>query len=45
MLHEEKDSPSAEGISYAATCSFMIQQIFSKKELFLIFPRLFADAK
>ena len=36
---------SAEGISCATTCSFMIRQIFLKKQLFLVSPRLFADTK
>jgi hypothetical protein len=36
---------SAEGISCATTCSFMVQQIFPKKQLFLVSPWLFADAK
>jgi hypothetical protein len=36
---------SAGGISCATACSSMVRQIFSKKQLFLISPRLLADAK
>jgi hypothetical protein len=36
---------SAGGISRATTCPFMVQHIFSKKQLFLVSPQLFADAK
>jgi hypothetical protein len=36
---------STGGISCATACSFMVQQIFSKKKLFLVSPRLFADVK